>query len=616
MNRLHNVIQNSTAFRVYPSLKYSRFAHSIGTMHVATNIFSNIILNSNLSVPGSISTKGSVKKESAEKIKCKRLLENESKKALSSIRKSQPELLSILKERIPFSNGLQKHSVLFAAIRIAALLHDIGHMPYSHVYEFALHQLFNSFKCDEKQKNSKKHECDNGGAGAARHLCFLVNCSESSKYGIPNDKTVHVSQKNRGQKKIHELLGKSFIQLLIDSLVSEYSQMEANPVELIKIADEILYSQEYPICSSLLTGTVESDRIDFIRRDGEVSGLFKSSVDYGRLFSFYDLEIEKGRVRAFPSIRAKSESEKLIWERFMVYKYIASHHKVHLYDELLERFIYLSITSNVFDEQIDSLCKLISRSNERDKDKDRDKDNKKTTKKPAKKTHYEQKQEQGVYTKLVDDLLTGFDDPWLEFALRDAYKAANTREDSKKTGRKKNTQHKIEENQKKRHIFEAINERRDLFTPMCKTDEDFQYHFGEVIKQFIEKNETKTTTLEAIDFLLLHINHNKYQWEMEFTTTHNIGIILGDISHKLNIGIKTEDAIELSDLNKFLIDKKISSTLFNIWFSVEDVDKHDKSEEIRKDIVEFVKNKINELSQLHQQKIKKVNGKEPNKEAK
>src|ERR1022692_2530631 len=42
-HRLNNILQNSSGFRVYPGLKVSRFLHSLGAMHVATKIFTNVL---------------------------------------------------------------------------------------------------------------------------------------------------------------------------------------------------------------------------------------------------------------------------------------------------------------------------------------------------------------------------------------------------------------------------------------------------------------------------------------------------------------------------------------------------------------------------------------------
>ena len=38
-NRLHRVLQNSMVYLTYPSNKVKRFEHSVGTMHLAGEIF-------------------------------------------------------------------------------------------------------------------------------------------------------------------------------------------------------------------------------------------------------------------------------------------------------------------------------------------------------------------------------------------------------------------------------------------------------------------------------------------------------------------------------------------------------------------------------------------------
>jgi uncharacterized protein len=46
INRLHQILQNSTAYLVYPCCKTSRFEHSIGVMNYASHMFQNGINNS------------------------------------------------------------------------------------------------------------------------------------------------------------------------------------------------------------------------------------------------------------------------------------------------------------------------------------------------------------------------------------------------------------------------------------------------------------------------------------------------------------------------------------------------------------------------------------------
>jgi len=44
-NRLHNILQNSSVFFTYPSDRISRFSHSLGTMHIAGEIFRYSVFN-------------------------------------------------------------------------------------------------------------------------------------------------------------------------------------------------------------------------------------------------------------------------------------------------------------------------------------------------------------------------------------------------------------------------------------------------------------------------------------------------------------------------------------------------------------------------------------------
>ena len=49
-NRLHDIMQNSTAFLTYPSNQTKRFEHSLGVMHLGGEIFYNSIANADDSI--------------------------------------------------------------------------------------------------------------------------------------------------------------------------------------------------------------------------------------------------------------------------------------------------------------------------------------------------------------------------------------------------------------------------------------------------------------------------------------------------------------------------------------------------------------------------------------
>ena len=83
MQRLRRISQLGPAFKVYPSAEHSRFSHSLGTMHLAKRILATLLLRAD--------------------------------------------------------SPLDRETVL--QVKVAALLHDIGHGPYSHVFELVAPNL-------------------------------------------------------------------------------------------------------------------------------------------------------------------------------------------------------------------------------------------------------------------------------------------------------------------------------------------------------------------------------------------------------------------------------------------------------------------------------------------
>lgn len=92
--RLRRIRQLAWTDQVYPGAMHTRFEHSLGVMHVATAMYDGIINSSR----------------------------------------------TILEQELNFQDaGLEKHRVL---VRLTALLHDVGHAPFSHAAEelFPIHE--------------------------------------------------------------------------------------------------------------------------------------------------------------------------------------------------------------------------------------------------------------------------------------------------------------------------------------------------------------------------------------------------------------------------------------------------------------------------------------------
>ncbi|MDE0581453.1 HD domain-containing protein [Planococcus sp. A6] len=108
--RLHHVRQNSFLYKVFPSAKHTRFEHSIGVMHVASKILSALLLNG----------------ESASKAG-----------DLAELESLEEKLGEVMGLGFTLTNIMKEEEIIqmYREVRLAALLHDIGHGPLSHLFD-------------------------------------------------------------------------------------------------------------------------------------------------------------------------------------------------------------------------------------------------------------------------------------------------------------------------------------------------------------------------------------------------------------------------------------------------------------------------------------------------
>ena len=200
VQRLHRLRQLAGAEYVYPGANHTRFEHSIGVMHLAG-----------------------------------RLAEN-------------PHLSQYLSE-----DDVQK-------VRIAALLHDVGHGPFSHVFEHLLVKFLN-----------KTHE----------------------------DLNVWIVQKS----ELRDLL----------------SDLGYDPNELAKLSVGLLHKPGRAFMDQIIRSAVDVDKLDFVVRDTYHTGAEYGYVDVFRLIHMLDvldenLAVDLGALSALESlILARIESFKSIY---------------------------------------------------------------------------------------------------------------------------------------------------------------------------------------------------------------------------------------------------------------------------------------------------------------
>jgi len=308
-------------------------------MHVAGELCKNLFINLDLNFDkeGNLSTAPVVQNKSSNvkyfSLKSEIIELDNELKALWSLHSNPTEwhhdlgkfnvdIMGTLSKRIPGPYP-ERYLWGFAVMRLCGLLHDIGHLPYSHTSETAL-------------------------------IEYMREVSRNNKNSIESRILERIDSSNLS---LHEHLGS----LILADLERFHEKIPIKSLTrlLVLMSNRVLFTKQFPILHSMVSGPIDADRIDYIRRDSEASGFQKSGADYSRIFNSIGLVHFEGEVDpqmmfknfqkhpekhpdhilVTPGSRATSDIEKLLRERFQAYRHIYNHHKVRLFDLILTRCV-------------------------------------------------------------------------------------------------------------------------------------------------------------------------------------------------------------------------------------------------------------------------------------
>ena len=318
-NRLHDVYQNSTVYLTFPTNRTKRFEHSIGTMKLCSDILYYSVLNSNADV---LDRFYSIFKE--EIIKIVKEIQADSGLCESKLGGVTPDGLpkivfdnmrnSIIPANVPKDYEVI-HIILIESVRAAALLHDIGHPPFSHIVEFALKAVFQKYNTDS-----------------------LKNLNTNTSNFIKK-----MSPYFEEKKKLHEQMGdeisESILKEIICSISDEDEHYDENLFELIilKCVNKIFKEEPYFIyLHRIIDSSLDGDRLDYVTRDSINSGLDSGKIDYKRIINDMRIIIDNDQISFCIPFKAINSVEDFIKRRYNIYKDIIYHHRVIKTDYLLE----------------------------------------------------------------------------------------------------------------------------------------------------------------------------------------------------------------------------------------------------------------------------------------
>ncbi|NDD58913.1 MAG: HD domain-containing protein [Chlamydiae bacterium] len=245
-SRLHYIRQLGVAYLVYPGATHTRFEHSLGVMEIATQLFEQITEKSPLGCPV---------------------------------------------DETPYWKEI---------VRLAALSHDLGHLPFSHVAEKRI-------------------------LGAGGHEKWTVSAIESPTF-----------------KPIWQ------------ALATKYSRDSAKDHVLkVAIGEEKLKEMQHPLAnapftdwervmSEIITGDYfGADRIDYLLRDARCTGLSYGLFDYHQLIEMMCILPDPihGKLSLGIDENALESCEALLLARHFMYKRVYQYPSVKAYGFHMSRFM-------------------------------------------------------------------------------------------------------------------------------------------------------------------------------------------------------------------------------------------------------------------------------------
>jgi HD superfamily phosphohydrolase len=268
VQRLRRVCQTACAYLLYPSATHNRFEHTLGVTIIAD-------------------------------------------KFLKALKTKEPAMIN------------KQHS---QEIRLAALLHDVGHGPFSHVSE-SIYGHFPEMK--ELYNNPKFSKCE---PKPHEILSYLIVSSKSFKRFFEENI----------QRKSYRVMP-----------------------DFQRIANIIVGDMEDPYqayLADIINGAFDSDKLDYIPRDCHFTGI-KMEVDIDRIMYTLsiDTQLTRGRQGLLIDISGAPFVEQILFNKMLLYTSIYHHHKVRAAECMIKsifeaiRDYKLKVTGLSFKKVVDFL---------------------------------------------------------------------------------------------------------------------------------------------------------------------------------------------------------------------------------------------------------------------
>ncbi len=198
-----------------------------------------------------------------------------------------------------------------SALRLAALLHDIGHGPLSHTTEFAMPDV-RKLEVPLTPRALKPRK--------ATHEDYTLKIILDS----PITPLITSLGASMGLKPAH-------VAHLIDSSV-------ALPDDFYLESIDGVSTDFSPILRQLISSELDSDRMDYLRRDSLQAGVSYGHFDFDWLLGNLTFHLQDGKALLALEHRALFAFEDFLISRFHMFLMVYFHYKSVVYDEMLAEY--------------------------------------------------------------------------------------------------------------------------------------------------------------------------------------------------------------------------------------------------------------------------------------
>lgn len=364
--RLHDVYQSSTVYLTFPCNRTKRYEHSLGTMHLAGNMFFSAITNADETV------KNAFFSQSIQKINfiitqfCKGTIPSYCSGHSDRIRTCFPPKKQDIKDLESFLRGFTfdnikdvalehyfpsflngtysekfSYQCVLEAVRLVALFHDVGHPPFSHILESVLIKLYKECIDDQNAFDGEKKK-------------ELIECLKPyADNEDTNNIVCLIKTKKSKSQELHEKVGVTMFHAALNNYFKSICESKS---QHRKAFDMLVYS----VCVSelafamlndvdnyfeslhrIIDGVVDADRMDYIVRDSCNSGTTWGKIPYTRLVNSCMMVNYKSHfLIAFPQKMADDIAD-MILNRYKIFSRINFHHRSLKTAVILQNLILL-----------------------------------------------------------------------------------------------------------------------------------------------------------------------------------------------------------------------------------------------------------------------------------